>query len=62
MYSIKGVSTKYLNNYLIWNNIVNHGDINLKQRENDFFEYVITSKFTETNEELSKRPALPLLV
>ena len=31
-------------------------------RGNDFFEYVITSKFTETNEELSKRPALPLLV
>lgn len=62
MYSFKGVSTKYLNNYLIWNNIVNHGDTNVKQRENDFFEYVITSKFTETNEELSKRPALPLLV
>ena len=62
LFPFKGVSTKYLNNYLIWNNMVNYGDTDIVQKEKDFFDYVMTSKFTETNAELSNRPALPLLV
>ena len=42
--------------------MVNYGDTNIVQKETDFFDYVMTTKFMEKNENLSKRPALPLLV
>ncbi|MBR6663423.1 MAG: IS1595 family transposase, partial [Alphaproteobacteria bacterium] len=36
---IKGVSTKYLNNYLIWNNILNYSKETWPEKKNIFMSY-----------------------
>lgn len=57
----KGVSTKYLNNYLIWNNIVNYSKETWTEKKNIFMSYVLTTNKRVLSKELSKRPALPLV-
>jgi transposase-like protein len=60
IYSFKGVSTKYLNNYLIWNNFVNYSKETNKEKANIFLKFVLATAKTVKNRNLSKRPPIPL--
>lgn len=56
-----GVSTKYLNNYLVWNNLVNYAKETIEEEANIFLSFVLTTLITVRYRDISKRPALPLL-
>lgn len=57
----KGVSTKYLNNYLVWNNLIKMN----KQSLQDKVQFVLKSSISIVTQvkskELSNRPAIPLV-
>lgn len=55
-----GVSTKYLNNYLIWNNIVNYAKEPECEKKDIFFKFVTTTKTHTICATLSKRDAIPV--
>lgn len=61
LYAFKGVSTKYLNNYLIWHNFVNYAKETDEEKKIILLTYVMTTSKSITNQELSNRPAIPLL-
>lgn len=58
---IKGVSTKYLNNYLIWNNILNYSKETWTEKKNIFMAYVLTTDKKVLSKEIKNRPALPII-
>ena len=58
----QGVSSKYLNNYLIWNNLVKYSKQTVIEKETIFLSYVLTTPKTVRCRELSDRPPIPLLV
>lgn len=58
----KGVSTKYLNNYIVWNNLVVFAKETTAEKAKIFLAYVLTTLKTVHSRTLSDRPALPLLV
>ena len=60
IYNFKGVSTKYLNNYLIWNNIKNYDLGSEEEKEQIFADFVFTNKFCENSHDVSKRKAIPV--
>lgn len=62
MYRFRGVSTKYLNNYLIWNNFVNYARETYKEKLVILLNHIIVININTTFRELSKRPPLPLVV
>lgn len=62
MTHFKGVSSKYLNNYLVWNNYVNYSNGNLQHKRDKLFAYVVSQPFTEYNRTISGRSPLPLAV
>ena len=57
----KGVSTKYLNNYLIWNNILNYSKETWTEKKNIFETFVFTTDKKILSKNIPVRPALPLL-
>lgn len=57
----KGVSTKYLNNYLIWNNILNYSKETWTEKKNIFETFVLTTDKKILSKNIPVRPALPLL-
>ena len=57
----KGVSSKYLSNYLVWNNIVNYSKETFVEKERIFKEFVLTTNKTVLARNLSERPALPIV-
>lgn len=57
-----GVSTKYLNNYLVWNNLVNYAKETEEEKRNIFLSFVLSALITVNCRDLSNRPALPLVV
>lgn len=61
LYHFKGVSTKYLNNYLVWHNYVNYAEGSYKDKRNNFLRDAVVVNITTTNHNMSDRPALPLL-
>ena len=61
LYHFKGVSTKYLNNYLVWHNYVNYAEGSYKDKRNNFLRDAVVVNITTTNRNISNRPALPLL-
>ncbi len=61
MKSFNGVSTKYLNNYLIWHNFVNYAKESNVEKRAILLSYVLTTLKTDRNSSLSDRPALPLV-
>lgn len=61
MYRFRGVSTKYLNNYLVWNNLVNYAKETYKEKLIIFENYVMVANANIKCRELSNRPSLPLL-
>lgn len=58
----KGVSTKYLNNYLVWNNLVVYAKESYTEKRNIFLEFIMTTQLDEKCRDIPKRPPLPLLV
>ena len=56
-----GVSTKYLNNYLIWNNILNYSKETWTEKKNIFEDFVFTTEKKVLCKNIRKRSAIPLL-
>ena len=57
-----GVSTKYLNNYLVWYNLVKFAKEMAAKKANIFFDFVISTPKSVQCRTLSQRANLPLLV
>ena len=62
MYRFKGVSTKYLNNYLAWHNFVNYSKETYKEKLRVFGENIMSVYIKENSRDISKRDPVPLLV
>ena len=62
MSNFNGVSTKYLNNYLIWHNFVNYAKETDVEKYNIFLKFALTTKKRETCEQISLRASIPTLV
>ena len=60
MRGFNGVSTKYLNNYLVWNNLVNYAKESDMEKRNIFLTFVLATLKTGKCRDLSNRPAVPL--
>ena len=56
-----GVSTKYLNNYLLWNNFLNYAKETTSQKMSILINHVLTTNCYTRVEDISQRPALPLV-
>jgi hypothetical protein len=56
-----GVSSKYLNNYLLWNSLVNVKGGSLQNKVSTLLRTAIATPETVKCRELSSRPAIPLL-
>lgn len=56
----KGVSSKYLNNYLIWHNIVNYSKEELAEKKNILLRFVMTILYTKTFKSITIRVAVPV--
>lgn len=62
MLGFNGVATKYLNNYLVWNNLVNYAKETDIEKRNIFLSFVLATLKKEICRELSHRPSIPLMV
>ena len=58
----KGISSKYMNNYLAWNNEIERKKAGLANKTAAALLQIANTIFEETCQALSLRPALPLLV
>ena len=61
MYKFNGVSTKYLNNYLVWHNFVNWSKETYKEKIKILLTYTITRYMTRKSRDLSSRNPLPFV-
>ncbi len=62
VYIFKGVSTKYLNNYLIYRNFVNFAKETRSDKEQIFFKRIVSANCINKSINVANRPAVPLLV
>jgi hypothetical protein len=62
MYVFKGVATKYLNNYLLWNNWINVKEGSILDKVDVLLRTEISTKATIKCSKLSNRPPIPLTV
>lgn len=60
--SFKGISSKYLNNYLVWNNVVEHKGGTLREKTANILNFAASALFEETCLAVPMRPSIPLLV
>ena len=60
MNNFNGVSTKYLNNYLIWNNFINYSRESQEEKRNILLSFVLTTFKTDRYRDLSNRPPIPI--
>ena len=58
----RGVLSKYLNNYLTWNNVVEHKVGTLCEKVVRMMLYVASTMFEEACVAIPLRPSLPVLV
>ena len=56
-----GVSTKYLNNYLVYHNMVNFSKGDDRYKEDVMFKFTISTKCKRTRKEVFNRPLIPLM-
>ncbi|MBQ9405867.1 MAG: hypothetical protein IJU37_03895 [Desulfovibrio sp.] len=56
-----GVSTKYLNNYLVWHNLVNFSKGTDRYKKEMMLDFTFTTKCSRSYAEISTRPAISLL-
>ncbi|WP_462109165.1 IS1595 family transposase [Campylobacter concisus] len=61
-YNFKGVSTKYLNNYLVYHNFVNFAKESKQDKERILLNHIINTDCISKIESLKDRPSVPLLV
>ena len=61
MGKFNGVSSKYLNNYLIWNNFINYSKETYNEKLQILLKYVLSLPMNINGCELSNRPAIPVL-
>jgi transposase-like protein len=61
LYPFKGVSTKYLNNYLVWHNLIKRNKSSLQDKVQYILRTSISIVANVKSSELSKRPAIPLV-
>ena len=59
--SFRGVSTKYLNNYLTWNNVMGAAR-SLAEKATALMDIAVSALFSETSASIPDRPPLPILV
>ena len=57
----KGVSTKHLNNYLIWHNFVNYAPESEVDKRSILLRFALTQNMVIHTEDISKKPALPFV-
>lgn len=60
--SLKGVSTKYLNNYLTWVNVLGTVRGGLAQKAMALIDHAASALFSETSANVPNRPPIPILV
>ena len=61
LYQFKGVSTKYLNNYLVWNNLINYAKETDAEKKNIFVTFVLKTSKTIRNKDIPNREPVPLV-
>ena len=62
IHGLKSVSTKYLNNYLIYHNFVNFAKESRKDKEQILFKHILNTDCISKSISVANRPALPLMV
>lgn len=62
LYGFNGVSTKYLNNYIVWNNFVNWSKETYREKKKILMTYTFTRYMTVRTRDLSRRIPLPFVV
>ena len=60
MNNFNGVSTKYLNNYLIWHNFVNYAKETHMEKQNILMRFTLTTIKSVTCKQISQRAILPI--
>ena len=60
IHSFKGVSTKYLNNYLVYNNFVNFAKDSKNEKEQILLNHIISIECLSKSIEINRRSAIPL--
>lgn len=60
IHSFKGVSTKYLNNYLVYNNFVNFAKDSKNEKEQILLNHIISTECLSKSIEINRRSAIPL--
>ena len=58
--NFKGVATKYLNNYIVYNNFVNFAKNTFKNKLNKLEDFVFTTKCLTKCAKIKFRPAIPV--
>lgn len=61
MRNFNGVSTKYLNNYLIWNNFVNYAKETDSEKQNILMRFALTTIKKETCAQVCQRESIPIV-
>lgn len=56
-----GVSTKYLNNYLVWHNFVNYSKGDVEYKKDVLLSFVLSACFVEYNKNIGDRDNLPIV-
>lgn len=62
VYNFKGVSTKYLNNYLVYHNFVNFAKESRKGKKRMLLNHILNTNCLSQSISVANRPAVPLLV
>lgn len=62
VYNFKGVSTKYLNNYLVYHNFVNFAKETRIEKEQILLNHILNTDCISQSISVANRPAVPLLV
>lgn len=60
MQNFNGVATKYLNNYLAWNNFVNYAKETVDEKQNILMRFALTTAKDITCKQISQRTSLPI--
>ena len=60
MQNFNGVATKYLNNYLVWNNFVNYAKETYTEKQNILMRFALTTTKNVTCRQISQRDTLPI--
>ena len=57
-----GVSSKYLNNYPLWNNPLNYSNGDKSAKHDAILNYILKLPMRDVAREIADRPAVPVLV